>query len=182
MARIRRITARDETPEGQRHIFDAIVESRGRVVGPFQVLLNSPELAGRVAHLGAYVRFDSTLSSPVRELAIITTSRELDCELEWSAHAPLARQAGVSEQAIAAVGERGGLDSLNDDEAVIIRYGRELTRDHRVTEPTYRAARERFGERGVVELTATMGYYAMLASVLNAFDIEPLEGGPRLPQ
>ena len=90
MARIRQITAKDEVPADKHDIFDSIATSRGRVSGPFSVLLNSPEVAGRAAHLGAYIRFESTLSPADRELAIITTSREFDCGYEWSAHATLA--------------------------------------------------------------------------------------------
>ena len=41
--------------------------------------------------------------------------------------------------------------------------------------------RERFGVDGLVELTATVGYYGMLACVLNAFDVVPEAGADLLP-
>ena len=63
----------------------------------------------------------------------------------------------------------------------MIRYGRELLRGKRVSDRTFGAARERFGVQGVTELTATLGYYAMLACALNAFEVEPDEGAERLP-
>ena len=126
MARIPQITAREDVPEDKRHIFDAIAASRGRVPGLFSVLLNSPEVAGRVAHLGSYVRAESTLSPPHRELVIITTAREFDCDYVWADHEPLARQAGVREEAIQVVANRGALESLTEDEGIIVRYGREL--------------------------------------------------------
>ena len=181
MARIPQITSKDDVAPDKAHIFDAITESRGRISGPFSVLLHSPEVAGRAAHLGSYIRFESTLSSPDRELAIITTSREFDCDYEWSAHATLARQAGVREQAIDTVANGGDLDALTQEEAMIVSYGRELFRDHRVSEETFEAARAHFGDQGVTELTATMGYYGMLACALNAFQVEPAPGAPRLP-
>ena len=181
MARIRQITTKDEVPADKHAIFDAIATSRGRVSGPFSVLLNSPEVAGRAAHLGAYIRFESTLSPADRELAIITTSREFDCGYEWSAHATLAKEAGVRDEAIDVVANRGDLGALTADEALIVRYGRELFRDHRVSDATFAAAKERFGEQGITELTATMGYYGMLACALNAFEVEPAPGTPALP-
>ena len=181
MARLPQITSRDDVPSEYGHIFDAIAESRGRVSGPFSMLLHSPEVAGRTAHLGAYIRFESTLSPADRELAIITTSREFDCDFEWSAHEPLAREAGVRAEAVDAVANRAGVESLLEEEAVVVRYARELFRDHRVSDETFEAARSRLGDQGVTELTATLGYYAMLACALNAYEVEPAPGMPRLP-
>ena len=116
-----------------------------------------------------------------QELAVLIAAREHDCHYEWSVHVALAREAGVSEPVIAAVAHRLPLDKLTDDERLVIRYGRELLRDKRVSDRTFSAARDRFGVRGVTELTATLGYYAMLACALNAFEVEPDEGAERLP-
>ncbi len=136
MARITQVTTKDQVPPDKHDIFDAIAASRGRVSGPFSVLLNSPEIAGRAAHLGAYIRFESTLAPAERELAIITTSREFDCGYEWSAHATLAKEAGVRDEAIDVVANKGDLSELTTDEALIVRSGRELFRDHRISDET----------------------------------------------
>ena len=181
MARITQVTTKEQVPPDKHGIFDAIAASRGRVSCPFSVLLNSPEIAGRAAHLGAYIRFESTLAPAERELAIITTSREFDCGYEWSAHATLAKEAGVRDVAIDVVANKGDLARLTADEALIVSYGRELFRDHRVSDETFSAAKQRFGDQGITELTATMGYYGMLACALNAFEVEPPPGTPRLP-
>jgi 4-carboxymuconolactone decarboxylase len=181
MARIRQITTRDEVSQDKRHIVDAIMGSRGRVSGPFSVLLNSLEIAGRAAHLGAYIRFDSTLSPSQRELAIITAAREFDCEYEWAYHERLARQAGVRDEAIQAVAYRKDPDSLNQEEDMIVSYARDLLRDHRVSDATFKAAHAAFGDQGVTELTATIGYYGMLACALNAFQVQPTPDMAKLP-
>jgi 4-carboxymuconolactone decarboxylase len=181
MTRIAEITARAQVSPDAAHIFDAIIASRGGILGPYPMLLHSPELAGRTAHLGSYVRFESTLSAVDRELAVITACREFDCDFAWSAHATMAREAGVREHAIEVVANRASLDSLTRDEAAIVAYGRELLRDKRVSEATFDAARARLGDQGVLELTATIGYYGMLACVLNAFEVTPPPDTPRLP-
>jgi len=173
MPRLNLITEKDQIPEDKRHIFEAIASSRGQVGGPFAVLLNSPEVAGRAAHLGSYIRFESILSDVDRELAIITTSREFDCDYEWSAHVRLAKQVGVRDEAISVVANHGPLTALTDDEALIIQFGRELFQNHRVCDETFVAAKAKFGDQGLTELTATMGYYGMLACALNVFQIEP---------
>ena len=181
MARLPELTERDQIPQDKRSIFDAIARSRGKVGAPFSVLMNSPEVAGRAAHLGAYVRFETTLSPPDRELAVLTTSRELDCDFEWSSHLPLALEVGIRTEAIDAVANDGDLDPLTEGEATIVRFGRELLRAHRVSDGTFQAARDRLGPQGVTDLVATFGYYSMLACVLNALEVEPPPGSPRLP-
>ncbi len=168
MPRITEIRSKSDLPENKQQIFDFIAESRGRVAGPFSLLLNSPEMAQRVAHLGTYLRFESSLSNVQKELAIITTARENDCEFEWAAHTRLARKAGVREEAIEIIASHGPLDSLTDEEAMIVAYGRELLGNHRVSDKTFEAVKSRLGDAGVIELTATMGYYSMLACVLNS--------------
>ena len=180
-ARIPFITEREQLSEDQRHNYDSIVESRGGVRGPFGVLLNSPEVAGRVGHLGAYIRFEGELPGTVRELAILTAAREFDCAFEWAAHEPIARDEGVREEAIDAVAHRAPVDDLTETEALVVRYGRELFREHEVADATFRSAEDRFDERGVVELTATMGYYGMIACMLNAFEVMPSDDSPELP-
>ena len=181
MPRVPRIQQRSDVPAEAAHHFDSIASSRGRVSGPFSVLLNSPEVAGRAAHLGAYIRFESTLDPDIKELAIITTSREFDCHYEWSAHVVLAREAGVRGEAIDAVASRGPLEGLEADESLVIRYGREMFQNKRVSDDPFAAAKDRFGNQGVTELTATMGYYGMLACALNTFEVEPAPDAERLP-
>jgi 4-carboxymuconolactone decarboxylase len=169
-------------PQDKQHIFDSIAESRGRVGGPFAVLLNSPEVAGRAAHLGSYLRFETALNPRQRELAIITAAREWNCALEWGGHVQLARQEGVREEAIDVVGRKAPADGLTDDERMIVRYARELLHNGRVSNETFAAAYGALGDRGVTDLTATIGYYSMLACALNAFEVEPAPGAPPLPE
>jgi 4-carboxymuconolactone decarboxylase len=180
-ARIPLVRRQDELAPEARRVWDEIAQSRGKVFGPFTALLQSPELARRVAHLGAYVRFESALQPVQRELAILATARAMDCRYEWAAHAPLARQAGVRPEAIAAIRDRRTPAGLTPEEAEIVGYVTRLLRDHRVDDRTFAAVRERLGVPRVVELTATAGYYAMLACALNAFAIAPDPDADALP-
>ena len=91
----------------------------------------------------------------------------------------MARQEGVREEAITALRDRKAPLGLTEEEAEIVRYGQELVRNRRVSEVTFQAVLKRLGQQGITELTATMGYYAMLGFALNAFDVQPEE--PLLP-
>ena len=181
MARLSEVT-RNEVPPEKQHIYDEIAGSRGSVRGPFAMLMHSPEVAGRAAHLGAYLRFESSLEQSVVELVTLATAREWNCQYEWTAHEPQARAAGVSDGTIAAVRERRAPEGLSPDEAVVVSYAQELLHHGAVSDATFAAAKERLGPQGVVDLTATIGYYSMIASVLNAFDVQPAAGvTPLLP-
>jgi 4-carboxymuconolactone decarboxylase len=175
------LVEKDRATAAQLAVWDRIAQSRGRVAGPFAALLHSPELARRIAETGHYVRFEGPLSQAERELAIITVARMLDAQYEWAAHAVLARKAGVREDVITAIRERKAPAGLTPAEAQVHAYAVALLREHRVSDAAFAALQQRFGLEGLVDLTATIGYYAMIACALNAFAIEPTPGEPLLP-
>lgn len=167
------LTDREAVPtEGRTH-YDSIAASRGRIVPPYAVLLNSPELAGRAANLGAYVRFEGVLSDVDRERAILTTAREQECAFEWAAHVPIAEEAGVEAATIEQIEERAAPTAFAGNAGETVAFCRELVADKRLSTATYEPVHERLGDRGVVELVATVGYYSMIACVLNAFEVLP---------
>lgn len=181
MARLSELSDRAALPPEAHAAFDSIAGSRGRVSGPFAMLLHSPEIAERAAHLGAYIRFGSQLPDAERELAIITTARTFDCDYEWAAHAKIALDAGVEQDVVDVIANRKSTSDLSDDYANVVRFARELLEEHRASDDAFEAIKNRFGDSGVIELTATVGYYSMLACVLNATEIEPPAGSPKLP-
>ena len=174
------LVERDRATPAQQAAWDTIAQSRGAVAGPFAALLHSPELAQRIAAAGHYVRFDGPLPQTVREIAIITVARALDAQYEWAAHAVLARKAGVREDVITAIRERKAPAGLTAEEAQVWGYANALIREHRVSDKNFAALQARFGLEGLVDLTAVVGYYAMIACALNAFDVEPTPGEPPL--
>jgi len=184
MARLPNVT-RDQVPEEFRAAFDELTAESGGTIatGPGSITLNSPELARRRNHLTAYLRYETTFPRRILELAIITTARQMDCPYVWNAHAPAARQNGVSDAVIDALRERRPLPNLAPDEAAVINYCTEFYRNHRVSQPTFQAALDQFGPRHLAELTVLMGNYAGTAFVLNAFEVQvnPSSTEPRLP-
>ena len=181
MTRIPQITDRDDVPPEAHAVFDAIVASRGSVRGPFTVLMHSPEAAGRVAHLGSFVRFESSLPSRLREVAATTVVREYECAYEWAMHAGSAPEAGVSSQTLAVIRDRAPLDSLPAEEQAVIRFARELVATHHVGDATFAPVHALLGDRGTAELTAVIGYYCLIGCVLNALEVPAPAGGAPLP-
>src|SRR5436309_10101919 len=121
MARLTPITGKDQVAPKDRAIVDAIVASRGALQGPFTMFLHCPELAGRVAHLGAFVRFEGALD------AAMTVAREFEAVYVWGGQTGGARRLGVPEATMTAIRENqsGGVAA---EEAEIVDFTRQLLR------------------------------------------------------
>jgi 4-carboxymuconolactone decarboxylase len=182
MPRLPNLTDRDQLPEELREAYDRVAAARqGAVSGPYGVLLHSPELAERTAELGNYLRWNSALDARQTETAVLAVAREMDAALMWDAHVRIGLAAGIPQATIDIIAAEGAVDSLDDEGAAIVRYVRELLREHRVQSATFEGVRSRLGDQGVVDLTGLLGYYSIVGHTLNAFEIEPPEGAVRLP-
>jgi 4-carboxymuconolactone decarboxylase len=175
MARLPPITSKDQVAAKDHAIFDSIVASRGAVQGPFTMFLHSPELAARVAHLGAYVRFEGSLDMRVRVLAAMTVAREFEAVYVWGAQTGGARRQGVPEETITAIRENH-LRGVPPEDAEIIEFTRQLLRRHRVDEASFKKMQTRFGNDGLIQLTGAIGYYSLLAMTVNACELEAAPG------
>jgi len=175
MARLPLITSKDQVPAKDHAIVDAIIGSRGALQGPFTMFLHSPEIAGRVAHLGAYVRFEGSLDMRVRVLAAMTVAREFEAAYVWGAQTGGARRQGVPESTITAIREKH-TRGVPPEDAQIIEFTRQVLQKHRVDDATFKAMQTRFGNDELIQLTGAIGYYALLAMTVNVAELEPAAG------
>src|SRR6266478_7268226 len=171
MARLALITSKDQVAAKDHAVVDSIVKSRGALHGPFTVFLHCPELAGRLAHLGAFVRFEGSLDKRVRVLAAMTVARELDAVYVWGAQTGGARTLGVPESTITAIREKHAR-GIPPEDAQIVEFTRELIHKHRVADATFKVLRTRLGDDGLIQLTGVIGYYSMLSMTVNACELE----------
>lgn len=172
MARLPAITTPNKE---QQAAFDYLLKTRGPsgLRGGFGVMLVSPDICQRMAHVGTYVRFDSPVAMVLREVAATTASAELENPWEYTVHGKNCRELGVSESVVQAILDRAPVSGASEDELLAINLARELTRGHKLSDATFQAARERLGEAGLVDLVATVGYYAMLAVCHVALEVVP---------
>ena len=152
----------------QRQAAEALIAGpRKAVIGPFIPLLRSPELLDRMQRVGEYLRFRNAIPQKLVELAILVTARHVDNAFEWVVHQPLAVKEGVSRATIEAInaGQRPG--AMDEDEAMVHDFVRELLRTSFVSDAVYARMLARFGEHGVVDLTGTVGYFVAVCYVMN---------------
>lgn len=165
----------------QRREADAVIAGpRGALLAPFVPLLRSPELMGHAQRMGEYLRYRSALGQRLSELAILLVARAWSQPVEWAIHAPIAAREGVAPETIAAIGEGRRPQVLADDEAVVFDVCRELERDRQIADKTWTSAVRHFGEQGAIDLIGLVGYYGLLAMVMNAART-PAPNGPPLP-
>ncbi len=178
MARIPLITGENLTPEQQR-VFDAMKNGprQSAPVGPLAVAMHRPELAEAWSALGLVLRFNSSFPPRLREFTILLTGRFWDCQFEWASHETEAVKAGLSAASIETL-RVGGTRFDAADEQAIHDYGTELLSQRFAGEANYQRIVALFGVPGVVELTALIGYYAMVALTLNAHQVGLDQGRP----
>jgi 4-carboxymuconolactone decarboxylase len=181
MPRIEPISDKSQVAPEHQHVVEGVLKVFGALRGPHSVLLHSPALDEHALNLGNYFRYNSVVKSPEKELAIITGVRERDCLYVWAAQVGAGRRAGLREEAIAVVKERREVDGLEPHEKEIITYVRQLLRKNRVDQDVYDALVARYGAQWLIEMTAVVGYYGMLAGVVNAFEVPAPADGDVLP-
>ena len=147
--------------------------------GPFEKLMYSPELMTPVLSMGGYVRRRTAFGPALSELAILVTAREWSQDYVWKSHAPAAAKEGIKQEIIDAIGDGRRPTGMSADEEMCYDFSVELLRNKRVSDVTYARVKERFGEKGIVDLAAVNGYYAMIATVLNTARVTGTEG-PKL--
>lgn len=161
---------------------NVLAGSRGRLAGPYNVLLRSPEMGDLAQKFGEHVRFRSTVPKRLNEFAILIVARHWTSQYEWQAHEPYAREAGLSQAVITDLqaGRRPG--AMQADEQTVHGFVTELLETKQVSDATFDKAKALLGEQGVVDLIGVVGYYQLVAMLLNV-DRYPLAGNapPPLP-
>jgi 4-carboxymuconolactone decarboxylase len=156
------------TPEQKTMVEHLFAGERGGMNGPFNVTLRSPEMGDLAQKLGAQLRFHSSLSNRLNEMAILMTARFWNAQYEWSAHRKNAVTAGLNPAVIDAIAAGKRPASMQADEEAV----------YNVSDAAFKAAVDKFGERGVVDLTGVMGYYCFVSMMLN-IDRYPLPEGEK---
>lgn len=156
----------EETRSAVRHI----QATRRSMPPPSSYLTYAGRAGALLSDLVEHLRYHTSLTAAETELAICTAARAANADYIWNAHVRLGLEAGTREKALQIVDTYASVDQLTADEALIVRFGRELLEAPQVSDETFHAVRARYGEKGLLELTAVMSVYMMNASILRVMD------------
>ena len=173
---------RDALDEAGKAVFDRVAGGRGLPrTGPGAVTMHSPGIAGPIQDLNQYLR-KTVAGRRYFELSALIAAREFDQQYEWSGHEPAALRAGLEQSVIDVVKFNKDVTGLPEKDATVIRLGRAIFRDHKVSSELWAKTVEFFGRQGAVEIVATMADYAMAGFILTAVDQRlPADRKPMLP-
>jgi 4-carboxymuconolactone decarboxylase len=150
---------------------------RKDVRGPFVPMMRSPGLTGPTQALGAYIRWGVKVPFRLAEMAGLMAARDWSCQYEWAVHVPHAQRGGLAEDTIAAIAECRRPAKMKKDETIVYDFVNELLKNRGVSDATYVRAVKHFGEESVVDLVGVVGYYAMIAMLMNVARTAPPRGG-----
>jgi 4-carboxymuconolactone decarboxylase len=177
---------RQDTDETAKRLFDIFVRGSNRptdqLKGPLAFAAYNPAVATALLDLHDGAIQKGTLDAHVRELAILVACRETNYDLEWNGHVAAALKAGVDQQVVDIVRNNAELAGVGDADAAVIRFGRELLRDHHMSSATFARARELYGDHGAMDLVAVMSTYAVSGFYAIAVDEHMPADQPRLPR
>jgi 4-carboxymuconolactone decarboxylase len=167
----------DAMSPDQKKLVESILSGpRTSLDGPFNVLLRSPEMGDLAQKFGAYARFHSSLPPRLNEFVILITGRFWTAQFEWQAHHKYALTAGLEPDVIDALAAGKKPTGMKPDEETVYNFCTEVLTSKHASDRTFQAAKEKFGERGVVDMLAVMGYYQFVSMLLNV-DEYPLPPG-----
>jgi len=173
LSRVPLVRREDMDEEGKR-VYDLVMGPQTRSLaglqGPYGIWLHNPALGEKLLAASQYLRYQTDLGRRLTELATLVIARELENQFEWTAHEPAALRDGLEQNIIDIVKYRREPLGLGEKESVIIRMGREMFRQKKVSSETYAEAVRLFGIKEVVNLSALMAHYTMIGMMLNTFD------------
>lgn len=139
----------------------------------FRMMANAPTNFRPLVTLGTAVLAQQKLPHKLRELAILRVANLSSAKYEWVQHVPIAEACGITSAQIAAI-ERGALeaDCFDDVERLVLRFTTELVQDVRVSDMTFAEAKSRLSSQEVVELVIAVGYYMLIARLLETTDVD----------
>ena len=176
---------RKDAGEDAKRLFDIFVRNgdspTDTLGGPLAFAAYNVPVATALLDLHDGAVGKGTLDPHVRELAILVACRETNYNFEWNAHEPSAVRAGVEQKVIDVVRTNGALSGLDEPDAAVIRFGRELLRDRKMSSATFAKAKELFGAHGAMDLVAVMSTYAVSGFYAIAVDEHPAPGQASLP-
>lgn len=171
MARIPTLSM-DTMSEEQRRIYAAIMQRRGPVQGPLLAAMHRPLLGETWGHFGDAVRAQNSIPKRLTAIAVLQTTRFMNCQYMWCVHVPLAEKEGLRADIIESIRLGQEPKNLDADQTKIWRFCTELLEKKALTDATHAAVKDTWGVVGTVDLAAMIGYYVLCALTVGAHDLD----------
>jgi 4-carboxymuconolactone decarboxylase len=157
----------DQLSDQQRPVAEQILKvSSVGIGGPYNPMLRSPVYAQRMVDLLDYLRWHTSVPTPLNEMAILVVARQWRSQVEWYSHSAIARKAGLPESIIADLKANKRPAGMSPEQAVVYDFVTDLTTKRAVSDELFDRAKKLLGEQQVVDLTGVAGTYVGVAMLL----------------
>ncbi len=171
MARVGLLNKEQAAPD-VREMFEKMEDKGFPILNLYRVMAHCPQLGRDFLRLGNTILFKGTLPPTLRELAILRVGHINQAKYEWTQHVAIALRAGVKKEQIDTLPDWKNSANFNGQERAVLLYTDEVTQEIRVKDDTFASLQNFLDEEGVVELTATIGYYGMVCRILEALQVD----------
>jgi len=137
-----------------------------------KMFLNAPTNAIPLLSFGQSILTKQELDAHLRELAILRVAHLTGANYEWTQHVPIAKETGVTDAQVEALPQGADSDAFNEVEKNVLRFTDEVTQDVKASAETFAALEKDLGPRQMVELALAIGFYGMVARVMESFEVE----------
>lgn len=169
----------DKMTDAQRKVAAEIAAGpRGKVEGPYWPIIRSPGLTESLQRVGEYYRYRCPLDRKLNEMAALMAARSWSQQFIWDVHILQALDAGLKNDVALAIAEGRRPVGMAEDEEILYDFVTELLVNQGASDPTYARTVAKFGESGIVDFVGIVGYYTMLAMIMNVARTPLLEGKP----
>jgi 4-carboxymuconolactone decarboxylase len=148
----------------------------------YNAWLQFPEFGELMLRLGDAIRARSELPGRLRELVVLTTSAMLGAQVEFDFHIPFARNEGLSDALIEAIGAGRAPPFADEAERIVHEANVQLLRTAALTPATREEAIEVLGFRGLMQLIAVVTLYVVTAYTTNVARVKLAEDFSADPQ
>ena len=137
-----------------------------------RMFLNAPTNALPLLSFGQSILTKQELDAHLRELAILRVAHLTGANYEWIQHVPIAKETGVTDEQVEAIPQGATAAAFDDLEKRVLRFTDEVTQNVKASQETFQALEKDLGPRQMVELALAIGFYGMVARIMESFEVE----------
>lgn len=162
---------RSDIPENLQYVWDRNA-TNGVLPNIFRVMANNPPVWRAYLRMGNALWNDCGLDVATRELAILRVAILHHSTYEWHQHVRIGRQAGLSDDRIAALHHWRTSDLFSERERAVLSYVDALIASDHPPAEVHNGLGVHFGPAAITGVALLVGYYMMTAKFLGAMEVE----------
>jgi len=171
-----------EWNEEQAKLLEPLKRKDGTVLNVFATFGRHPLLFDSWMKFAWYVLGDQTLPARDREILILRIGWLCQAKYEFGQHTLAGKSVGLTDDEILRITNGSDDPGWSKFDAALVRAVDELYYDAIISDATWKALSERYSEKQLMDVIATVGQYNLVSWALNSYGVQLEEGVPGFPE